>query len=112
MKTPQQSSANNNDKSKTHLSLMKKVKRWAGKTSFHAIPHIAASKSNVVKIIWVVFLLISTVFCGYLLISETVKFFSFPVNTVVQISRDSNALFPAVTLCPVQQCEFDNYVRI
>ena len=99
----------NNAKSKNHLSLMKKVKRWAGRTSFHAIPHIAATKSNIIKIVWVIFLLISTVFCGYLLISETVKFLSFPVNTVVQISRDSNAIFPAVTLCPVQQCEFDSY---
>ena len=101
--------ASNNVKPKTKNGFMKKVKKWAGKTSFHAVPHIAASKSNIVKVIWVIFLLISTGFCGYLLISETVKFLSFPVNTVVQISRDPNALFPAVTLCPVQQCEFDSY---
>ena len=91
------------------VSFMKKVKKWAGKTSFHAVPHIAASKSNFIKIIWVIFLLASTVFCGYLLISETMRFLGFNVNTVVQITRDSNALFPAVTLCPIQQCEFDNY---
>ncbi len=96
-------------KPRPKLNLLKKIKKWAGKTSFHAVPHIAASKNNVIKIIWLIFLLISTGFCGYLLISESVRFFSFNVNTVVQITRDSAAKFPAVTICQLQQCGFDSY---
>ena len=96
-------------KPRPKLNLMKKIKNWAEKTSFHAVPHIAATKNNLIKFIWVVFLLISTGFCGYLLISESVRFFSFNVNTVVQITRDSAAKFPAVTVCPIMQCGFENY---
>jgi hypothetical protein len=50
-----------------------KVHKWASKTTFHAIPSIAASESIIRKVLWFICLLVSA---GLLFINNCISFLS------------------------------------
>ena len=90
--------------------LIDQLKGFAERSTWHAIPNIAASDRVFVKIIWLVGMIISFSLCLILLIKNLIDFLNFEVETVVEILRDSDALFPTVTICSsLQVCGLSNY---
>ena len=78
---------------------IEKLKDWAAKSSVHAIPQLVISKNYLVKLLWLSCLVLSGFFCGKTVINNLVDFFSYSVDTVGQIDRDSNVNFPTVSIC-------------
>lgn len=97
-----------NNKTTTNTSIYKeKLKEWAEKSSVHAIPQLVISKNYLVKLLWLGCLLLSGFFCGKTVVNNLIDYFSYSVDTVVQIDRDSNVNFPTVTICRLQICGLD-----
>lgn len=97
-----------NNQTTTSTSIYKeKLKEWAEKSSVHAVPQLVISKNYLVKLLWLGCLLLSGFFCGKTVINNLIDYFSYSVDTVVQIDRDSNVNFPTVTICRLQHCGLD-----
>ena len=66
----------------------------------HAIPNIIRSKEKGVKLMWLIFLIISTGFCSFLVIQGILDYFDHEVNSKTRTIYDENeTLFPTVTIC-------------
>lgn len=89
------------------VSYKEKIIGWAEKSSFHGIPQITGSKNYLVKLVWLGCLVASSYLCGKTVVTNLIDYFSYSVDTVVQLDRDSNVNFPAVTICRLQICGLD-----
>lgn len=85
-----------------------KIRRWAEKSSFHAIPQMVSSKNYLVKLVWVCCLLGSTFLGGKTVITNLIDYFSYSVNTVIRLDRDAQVSFPTVTICRLHVCGIDS----
>ena len=84
--------------------LKEKLVSLAERSTFHAIPNIVQTDSTTIKLIWAVCLIMSAGYCAKVLITNTVDYFRYEVETVIKIDRESEAEFPTITLCFVQVC--------
>ena len=83
---------------------LEKMKNWAERSTFHAVPNFTQTDRISVKILWAVCLIISSSYCAKVLIVNTIEYARHNVETVIKIDRESDALFPTVTLCFSQVC--------
>ena len=75
-----------------------KLKNWAERSTFHAIPNFTQTDRISVKILWAVCLIASSAYCAKVLIVNTIDFTRNQVETVIKIDRESDASFPTVTV--------------
>lgn len=99
--------AQNNESSVLTTSYKEKIIGWAEKSSFHGISQITGSNNYLVKLVWLGCLVASSYLCGKTVVTNLIDYFSYSVDTVVQLDRDSNVNFPAVTICRLQICGLD-----
>ena len=91
-------------------NLSSKLKSFAERSTWHAIPSIAASDRIIVKIVWFIGFTTCIVLCIKNLINLFIDFTNFDVETVVEILRDNDAFFPTVTVCSsLQICGLSDY---
>jgi hypothetical protein len=89
-------------------SYMEKFVHWAEKSSFHAVPQMVISKNYLVKLLWLCCLILSTYACGKTVVTNLIDYFSYSVDTVLELDRDGQATFPTVTICRLQICGLDS----
>jgi hypothetical protein len=90
-------------------SIKDKVMNWGEKTTIHALPIVFESRHIVVKLIAFVLFVVSFCLCAQNMISNLITFLSYPVDTVLVVTRETNTIFPAVSFCIVQVCDLKNY---
>lgn len=86
-----------------------KLRLWAEKTTIHAIPNITTTERNLVRVIWIICLLASSGYCGYLVIQSLIDYLKFEVNTVYAIERETDTDFPTISICNINPCGFDDF---
>ena len=84
-----------------------KLNFFAEKTTVHGIPNYVRTDLIILKVLWGVCLLLFAGYCAYTILLSFLSFFAFEVNTNIEILRDSDADFPAVSLCILQACGLD-----
>ncbi len=86
----------NNDNNTT---IKKTVLEWSDNTTIGGFPYILRNKNYFLKIMWIVFFLLSSGYCFKLLVQTTIEFFSNPVSVKIQRIKDLDAFFPAISIC-------------
>ena len=64
----------------------------------HAIPNIMRSKEKGIKIMWFIFLIISTGLCSFLVIKGILDYLEHEVNSKTRTLYDENR-FPTIAIC-------------
>lgn len=78
---------------------MKILKDSASNTTSHGLPNIVNSEYKTISLLWIIFLLASIVYCSYTIVESFFNYFEFNVDTSIQIVRESQAAFPAISIC-------------
>jgi len=72
------------------------------RTTLHGTKYLTM-ESNAVKIIWTVFIMFAISIGAYYIISNLESYYSYPVITNINIRTDQKTLFPAITLCSINE---------
>ena len=87
-------------KSHTLASELKKnIIELIESSTSHGIPNIFRNKHFPMKLIWLIFFLVSTGGCVYSILQSFSQFFDYGVTTTVRIQNEIPALFPKITIC-------------
>jgi hypothetical protein len=89
--------SNKSDKIKKEL--WKKLKDWLRMTKAHGPDRLIVSSNNTLRLIWLVFLIISTSLCSYLITISVTEFLKFEVKTRIKEVRITQVPFPQVSIC-------------
>jgi hypothetical protein len=73
--------------------------KWAETTTFHGVGHILRSKNNIIRIIWINALLISSCLCFYQNIITVNDYFAYKKFSNTEMRNDGELRFPAVDIC-------------
>ena len=79
--------------------LKKIISEMALSTSVHAIPNIIRTPHRKLKIIWIIFFLISTGFCLFLVFKSITTYLEFEITTKIKYIYEPKSVFPAITIC-------------
>lgn len=79
--------------------IKEKTFKWAELTTTPGIPKIAHNQNWIIKIIWIIFLAASTVYCSILIINSFIAYLEFKVNTVVSFKKELHLQFPTISFC-------------
>ena len=90
---------NTKNEQKIKLILLKQLEEWCLSSTTHAIPNICRSQYKLLKIMWLIFFLLSAGYCSYLIALSVQNYFSYPVTTTVQIINDPSVVFPTISIC-------------
>ena len=72
---------------------------WSTSTTVGGFPSILRNKNYFLKLMWIVCFLLSSGYCLKLLVQTTVEFISNPVSVKIQRIKDTDAFFPAISIC-------------
>lgn len=83
-------------------SIMKRIKEkaydQARESQLHAIPSIAnRSKPHVIRLMWLVFLLISTGFCALFVYQGITNYLEFETISRISVVNEIPSVFPAIS---------------
>lgn len=95
------------NKKRRHL-ISEKLEVCGEKSTIHGVPFYIRAERIPVKIMWGVIILASTGYCAYSVVASFMSYLKYEVDTNVEILRDSDAQFPAVSICILQVCDLDN----
>lgn len=95
-----------NEKVSKASLFINKLALYLEKTSIHGIPYVVRSDRIYMKLMWIIIFLVFAGYCCYSIVNSFFTFFGFEVDTNIEILRDSNALFPTISICILQQCGF------
>ena len=68
-------------------------------TTCHGIPDLFRTDRTLLKIIWIIFLIVSTGACGWMITKSVTDYFEYDVITKIKIIQENEMVLPAVTLC-------------
>ena len=77
-------------------------------TTCHGIPDLFRTDRTLLRIIWIIFLVVSTGACGWMITKSVKDFFEYDVITKIEIKRENEMILPAVTLCVNRTCYDEN----
>ena len=98
-KTNEEYNEKPNNEKKIKLILLKQLEEWCLSSTTHAIPNICRSQYNLLKIMWLIFFLLSGGYCSYLIAQSIQNYFAYPVTTTVQIINEPSVVFPTISIC-------------
>jgi hypothetical protein len=78
-----------------------KIIEWCSSSTSHGLPNIARSDKFSVKVMWFIFVLISTGLCAFMVSRSVIDFASFDVVTKIRVYRDVPVAFPTITICNI-----------
>ena len=96
------------DKKNVKLILVNQLKEFCLSSTTHAIPNIFRSENIFLKIMWIIFFLLSSGVCLYLIVQSFQDFFSYPVTTTVQIINEPKVVFPTISICNINPFKTGN----
>jgi len=82
------------------------IELLSGSTA-HGIPNIVKAKHLVIKIVWLVFFIISTGFGSYFVIDSVLDYLKFQTITTIKVVQEKQSQFPTVSFCGSPA--FDNF---
>jgi hypothetical protein len=84
-------------------SLVQKIKdlsiEWILSSTSHGLPNIFRTNQLYLKIVWLIFFLISSIACMFLIIKYMITFYDFEVTVSTKFEHETPIDFPAVTIC-------------
>lgn len=84
----------------TKVCMIKKIfNKSIENTTIHGLRRIFDAKGIYLKLIWVIFLLTSTIFCLYSVIHHFIEYFEFPVITKMRYINLPETTFPRIAFC-------------
>ena len=112
----QNTDANSNQTQILHLIQNFKLKfiELAGSSTAHGYPNIFRTKYWSVRLMWLVFFLVSTGLCGFMIYRSLNDYLSYNVVTEVRRYRQIPATFPVVTFCnlnPLISQDSENLIK-
>ena len=63
------------------------------------IGNIARSKNSFLLVVWIVFVMLSTAYCGYQIIEQILKYYQYNVVTSTESINEVPTNFPAIDIC-------------
>jgi hypothetical protein len=92
-----------NDKSSgkenTRKPIIDFLKAWAETSTFHALPNISRSEKVLLKLIWIAFFVIAFAYFSYGAVKIFIDYFSYNVNTEINVYRETKMEFPTISFC-------------
>ncbi|RMZ98760.1 amiloride-sensitive sodium channel subunit gamma [Brachionus plicatilis] len=68
-------------------------------STIHGFPSILRSKNLYIKIMWILFCVVSTGLCAFMACQNIMNFFKYEVTTKTRIINQYKNIFPTVTIC-------------
>lgn len=75
------------------------IKEWSLYTTAHGFANVVRAPNLLLKLIWILFLLASWVYCSYLIIVYIIQFYSYEVISTLRTYNEVPTLFPVVDIC-------------
>ena len=72
-------------------------------STIHGLPRVFKSKLTIVKLIWLACFVCSGCICAYASLKTIQSYFDYQVITNIQTFKEKPAMFPAITLCNLNQ---------
>lgn len=91
------------------MTLMEKLREFGERSTFHGIPSLVSTERVFIRIIWMMCIVASGIYCVYTIAGNTRDFFSYQVETVIEVKHEANADFPTVTFCSNLICDLPEY---
>ena len=107
-------SINQNPNLKLKETFKLKFIELAGSSTAHGYPNIFRTKYWSVRLMWLVFFLVSTGFCGFMIYRSLNDYLSYNVVTEVRRYPQIPATFPVVTICnlnPLISLDSENLIK-
>lgn len=76
-----------------------KLNEAAKNTTSHGLPHLLRTKNNILRLMWILFMLASYAYCGYFIIKSIIKYLNYDTVTSIDYLQETSAQFPAITIC-------------
>lgn len=88
--------------------ILEKFNHWFDNTKLHGIPLLKISEKKYLKSLWLVCFFASFALCVFFLVNDIKSFFKYEIETVIEVSRDTNFKFPTISFCEIQMCNKEN----
>jgi hypothetical protein len=88
---------------------------WCAVSTSHGIPNIVRTNNLSVKVLWSVFVLLSTGFCSFMITRSVLDYLKNDVVTKIRVFKEIPAEFPVITICnlnPLTSAEADDLWNI
>jgi hypothetical protein len=89
----------NEEQFETETTLKQIFLEWAESSTSHGFPNIFRTKIIAIKIMWLIFLIVSSGLCGYMVMKSILDYLSFDVITKIRIQNEVPMEFPTITIC-------------
>jgi len=76
-----------------------KIREWSERTTSHGYPNIFRSSFHEIRIMWLIFTLIATGLCAYMIVKSVMDYLNFEINTKIVIDKEIPSEFPTITIC-------------
>lgn len=84
---------------KIKIDIRKKISEWCNYSTTHGVSNISRADNKLVKLIWIVCLFSSSVYCFYTIVNIIVSYFSYEVIINIDVVDKAPVDFPAVSVC-------------
>lgn len=76
---------------------------WSLNSTCHGLSNIVRSKIWIIKIMWTICFLVSATYCFHEVVVVIKMYLRYPVLVDIQLIHESPTIFPAITLCNLNQ---------
>lgn len=83
------------------LAIRNAARRTLENSTAHGLPNIVSSEAWHLKLVWLLFSLLSTAGCGYLIFISIQAYLNYDVVSQIRINRQVPMQFPSVKLCNI-----------
>jgi len=85
--------------SKRNSELKKRFVEWSSSSTSHGYPNIFRTDKWLIKIMWFLFILLSTGFCFYMVTKSVMDYLNHDVVTKIRVFNEAPIEFPTITIC-------------
>lgn len=84
---------------KQSIKIKDRIKSIAITSTTHGVSKVVRSRRQTLKVLWLIFLLLSSSFCFYLISIAIYNYLDYPVTTKISSINVKEADFPTVAVC-------------
>jgi hypothetical protein len=81
--------------------IIKSTKETLESSSIHAIPNIVRNEHYLIKMVWLIFFLVSSSFCAYFIQESIADYLNYDVITKIDIKYETKLKFPIISICNI-----------
>jgi len=86
--------------------------QWSECSTSHGYPNIFRNKSRFIKAMWFILLVISTSFCGLLIVKTVTEYLEFEVVTKIRVLNEIPFEFPTITICSLTPLVSKEFIQL